>query len=70
MLCAGFYGKPGEEREWSARGSRYRSRVGERRWVVVGGWWHKHGENSGSAADIKHNFVLEEVLILHDGVHV
>lgn len=29
-----------------------------------------HGQNGGTAADIENNLVLEEVLVLHNGIHV
>jgi hypothetical protein len=37
---------------------------------MVVGEGHVHGENGGTAADIEDDLVLEDVLILHDGVHV
>ena len=29
-----------------------------------------HGENGGTAANVKDDLVFEDVLVLHDGVHV
>lgn len=35
-----------------------------------GGVRDSHGENSRSATNIKHDLVLEKVLVLQDGIHV
>lgn len=29
-----------------------------------------HGENGSTAADVEDDLVLEDVLVLHDGIHV
>jgi hypothetical protein len=39
-------------------------------WLNMGGGSDLHGQNSSSTANIENNLILEDVFVLHNGIHV